>query len=149
MKIAYSYNLQHEISKIVQKHTHIGFVSGGHTGEDLFLAVYNPKGQQPSGHLEASELCEYMCRLSGLPMSLDELTSNIFVRHDVLLAGHSCEIEGENNDAVLVVDGGALKIPANRSFVLKAGEKIPLKSVSVYVPENGFFYISREITGIL
>ena len=149
MKIAYSYNLQHEISKIVQKHTHIGFVSGGHTGEDLFLAVYNPKGQQPSGHLEASELCEYMCRLSGLPMSLDELTSNIFVRHDVLLAGHSCEIEGENNDAVLVVDGGALKIPANRSFVLKAGEKIPLKSVSVYVPENGFFYISKEILGLL
>ena len=61
----------------------------------------------------------------------------------------TCEIEGENNDAVLVVDGGALKIPANRSFVLKAGEKIPLKSVSVYVPENGFFYISREITGLL
>ena len=33
--------------------------------------------------------------------------------------------------------------------VLKAGEKIPLTRVSVYVPENGFFYISKEITGIL
>ena len=149
MKIAYSYNLQHEISKIVQNHTHIGFVSGGHTGEDLFLAVYNPNGQQPSGHLEASELCEYMCRLSGLPMSLDELTSNIYARHDVLLAGHSCEIEGGKNDAVLTVDGGVLRIPANRSFVLKDGKKIPLKSVSVYVPENGYFYISREILDML
>ncbi|MDY5570789.1 MAG: hypothetical protein SPF63_07135, partial [Candidatus Cryptobacteroides sp.] len=118
-------------------------------GEDLFLAVYNPNGQQPSGHLEASELCEYMCRLSGLPMSLDELTSNIYARHDVLLDGHSCEIEGGKNDAVLTVDGGVLRIPANRSFVLKDGKKIPLKSVSVYVPENGYFYISREILDML
>ncbi|MGM9740363.1 MAG: alkaline phosphatase [Candidatus Cryptobacteroides sp.] len=149
MKIAYSYNLQHEISKIVQRHTHIGFVSGGHTGEDLFLAVYNPNGQQPTGHLEAADLNEYMCRLAGLPVSLGELTSNVFVKHDVLLAGHSCSVEGEKNDAVLVVDDGVLRIPANRSYVLKGEEKIPLKSVSVYVPENGFFYISREILGLL
>lgn len=149
MKIAYSYNLQHEISKIVQRHTHIGFVSGGHTGEDLFLAVYNPNGQQPTGHLKAADLCQYMCRLAGLPVSLGELTSNIFVKHDVLLAGHSCSIEGEKKDAVLVVDGGALRIPANRAYVLKGEEKISLKSVSVYVPENGCFYISREILGLL
>ncbi len=149
MKIAYSYNLQHEISKIVQRHTHIGFVSGGHTGEDLFLAVYNPNGQQPTGHLKAADLNEYMCRLAGLPMSLEELTSNIFVRHDVLLAGHSYEVEGEGSGAALVVDGGSLRIPANRSYVLKGEEKIPLKSVSVYVPENGFFYISKEILGLL
>lgn len=149
MKIAYSYNLQNEISKIIQKHTHIGFVSGGHTGEDLFLAVYNPNGQQPTGHLKAADLNEYMCRLAGLPVSLDELTSRIYVKHDVLLAGHSFEVEGEGSEAALVVDGGALRIPANRSYVLKGEEKIPLKSVSVYVPENGFFYISREILGLL
>ena len=149
MKIAYSYNLQNEISKIIQKHTHIGFVSGGHTGEDLFLAVYNPNGQQPSGHLKAADLNEYMCRLAGLPVSLDELTSRIYVKHDVLLAGHSFEVEGEGSEAALVVDGGALRIPANRSYVLKGEEKIPLKSVSVYVPENGFFYISKEILGLL
>ena len=149
MKIAYSYNLQNEISKIIQKHTHIGFVSGGHTGEDLFLAVYNPNGQQPSGHLKAADLNEYMCRLAGLPVSLDELTSRIYVKHDVLLAGHSFEVEGEGSEAALVVDGGALRLPANRSYVLKGEEKIPLKSVSVYVPENGFFYISKEILGLL
>lgn len=149
MKIAYSYNLQNEISKIIQKHTHIGFVSGGHTGEDLFLAVYNPNGQQPTGHLKATDLNEYMCRLAGLPVSLDELTSRIYVKHDVLLAGHSYEVEGEGSEAALVVDGGALRIPANRSYVLKGEEKIPLKSVSVYVPENGFFYISKEILGLL
>ena len=149
MKIAYSYNLQNEISKIIQKHTHIGFVSGGHTGEDLFLAVYNPNGQQPTGHLKAADLNEYMCRLAGLPVSLDELTSRIYVKHDVLLAGHSFEVEGEGSEAALVVDGGALRIPANRSYVLKGEEKIPLKSVSVYVPENGFFYISKEILGLL
>lgn len=149
MKIAYSYNLQNEISKIIQKHTHIGFVSGGHTGEDLFLAVYNPNGQQPTGHLKATDLNDYMCRLAGLPVSLDELTSRIYVKHDVLLAGHSYEVEGEGSEAALVVDGGALRIPANRSYVLKGEEKIQLKSVSVYVPENGFFYISREILGLL
>ena len=67
----------------------------------------------------------------------------------MLLAGHSFEVEGEGSEAALVVDGGALRIPANRSYVLKGEEKIPLKSVSVYVPENGFFYISKEILGLL
>ena len=49
----------------------------------------------------------------------------------------------------IMVDCGALRIPANRSYVLKGEEKLQLKSVSVYVPENGFFYISREILGLL
>ena len=149
MNINYSYNLQAEVARIMAAHTHIGYVSGGHTSEDVFLAVYNPYGQRPEGHIKATELAGYMARLAGLPVSLQELTSSIYVRHDVLLDGHQFEVSGEKDKAVLSIDGGKVRVPANRSYIYVNEEKQPVASLSVFVPQNGNFYISREILNYL
>lgn len=149
MNINYSYNLQAEINRIIASHTHIGYVSGGHTAEDLFLAVYNPNGQCPTGLLRATELTDYMAAVAGLPISLKELTSRIFVRHDVLLEGRDYVVEGKDDKAVLNIGEGRLLVPANRSYVIRDGEKLPLASVSVYIKETGNFFISKEILDYL
>lgn len=146
MKVAFSWNIMSVVTDIVNANTHIGYVSGSHTSEDVFVAVYNPNNQFPVGCIEGTDLAAYMSKVAGLPMTLDELTSEIYVKDEVLLEGHEYTVEGEKKDKVLVVDGGKLRLPANRSYAfLEDGSKVELASVSIYVPKNGKFYISREI----
>lgn len=149
MQIQYSYNLQGVLSDIMKKRSHIGFVSGGHTSEDLFLAIYNPRGERIEGVHEATELADYMCKLIGLPMSLNELTSQIYVDAAVLLEGHTLEVEGDEKHPVLNVDGGKLLLSAHRSYAVKDGEKVQLGSVTVHVRQNGKFYVSEKVLDLL
>lgn len=147
MKVQFSDNLKSVVMDILNAHTHIGYSNGSHTSEDVFLAVYNPNNQRPTGFLESTEMAGYIFDLLGVPGSLKELTSNIYVKSDVLLAGHECVVE-PGKEPVLVVDG-KVRVPANRSYVEKDGKKIQLSSVSVYVPKNKTFYISKEVLGLL
>lgn len=143
MQVSYSANLMSVVTDIVNKNTHLGYVSGSHTGEDVFLAVYNPNGQTPRGWIEGTALAGYMSELLGIKGSLDDLTSEIYVKSDVLLSGHQTNVE-EGREPVLVVDG-KVRIPANRSYIEVDGVRKELSSVSVYIPENKNFYISKEI----
>ncbi len=148
MEVALSRNLKSVVTKILNAHVHFGYASGCHTSEDVFLAVYNPNGQVPMGWIDGTDLADYMYGLLGVKGSLDELTSQIFVKSDVLLAGHETAVEGDKNAPVLVIDG-KVRVPANRSYIEVDGQKKELASVSVYVPKNKNFYISREILNYL
>lgn len=143
MQVSYSANLMSVVTDIVNKNTHLGYVSGSHTGEDVFLAVYNPNDQTPRGWIEGTSLAGYMSELLGIEGTLDDLTSDIYVKSDVLLDGHQTSVE-DGIEPVLVVDG-KVRIPANRSFVEVDGQRKELSSVSVYIPSNKTFYISKEI----
>ena len=155
MKVSFSWNIMSVVTSILNSHTHIGYVSGSHTSEDVFLAVYNPYGQTPSGVIDGTELSGYICAELGLPETLDELTSQIYVRHDVLLKGRDFAVKGADGsdkpgkDPVLSIDGGRITVPANRSYAMKGDTKIPLGSVSVYVPQNGMFYVSGKLLDCL
>ena len=148
MEVALSRNLKSVVTKILNAHVHFGYASGCHTSEDVFLAVYNPNGQVPMGWIDGTDLAGYMYGLLGVKGSLDELTSQIFVKSDVLLAGHETAVEGDKKALVLVIDG-KVRVPANRSYIEVDGQKKELASVSVYVPKNKNFYISREILNYL
>ncbi len=148
MEVALSRNLKSVVTKILNAHVHFGYASGCHTSEDVFLAVYNPDGQVPMGWIDGTDLAGYMYGLLGVKGSLDELTSQIFVKYDVLLAGHETAVEGDKKAPVLVIDG-KVRVPANRSYIEVDGRKKELASVSVYVPKNKNFYISREILNYL
>lgn len=148
MEVALSRNLKSVVTKILNAHVHFGYASGCHTSEDVFLAVYNPNGQVPMGWIDGTHLAGYMYGLLGVKGSLDELTSQIFVKSDVLLAGHETAVEGDKKAPVLVIDG-KVRVPANRSYIEVDGQKKELASVSVYVPKNKNFYISREILNYL
>lgn len=148
MEVALSRNLKSVVTKILNAHVHFGYASGCHTSEDVFLAVYNPNGQVPMGWIDGTDLAGYMYGLLGVKGSLDELTSQIFVKSDVLLAGHETAVEGDKKAPVLVIDG-KVRVPANRSYIEVDGQRKELASVSVYVPMNKTFYISREILNYL
>lgn len=143
MAVSYSENLMKVVTDILNKNTHIGYVSGSHTSEDVYLAVYNPNDQTPLGCIEGTSLAGYMTKLLGVDGTLDNLTSDIYVKSDVLLSGHKTEVS-DDREPILTVDG-KVNIYANRSYIDVNGERKELASVSVYVPKNKTFYISKEI----
>lgn len=51
------------MAHIITSRTCFGFTTGGHTGEEVFLAAYHPQGTLPLGMNTNIELNEYLCNL--------------------------------------------------------------------------------------
>lgn len=152
----YSGSLTSFLAKLITAKTCFGFTTGGHTGEEVFLAAYHPQGSLPAGNLTNVELNRYLCAVLGLPEGLDELSNRIFVRHTEVFRDYTCEIvpaDDEKSFPALVV-----KDKKNRnkqltvtpfSNIVKAGRRadteIRLNSVVVYVDANNTFYLPADL----
>jgi alkaline phosphatase len=84
----------------LKKPQYIGFTTGGHTGEDVFLAVYHPDNNRPTGVVQNTAINRYLQDLLGIP-SLDALSEKQFVIDTVALAG----LRWEYFDEVKMVPG--------------------------------------------
>ena len=154
MQVSSSSNLQSVICGIYTTRTHIGFTSGNHTGEDVFLAVYNPRGERPLGMLTNTQLNDYVCRELGFPSrtELEKLTGEIYVSHLQLFDGCGLEVvPGEEYPTLFVrKDGRQLRIPAFQSRVYYcendgAEREVSTPCPAVYMVENGQFYLDRSL----
>lgn len=153
-KSLYSGFLNSFISKLLTSKTCFGFTTGGHTGEEVFLAAYHPQGTIPLGMHTNIELNDYLCRLFGLDRDkLDELTSAHFARHQDVFKGYTTEIipaKDEKGFPTLVVKNKKkqLNIKPFTNIVTegkKADKEIRLNSVIVYVDENNTFYLPESL----
>ena len=154
MEVANSWNLQNVICGIFTSRTHIGFTSGNHTGEDVYLAVYNPRGERPSGIITNTELNDYICKELGFPSRqvLVELSDKLYASHLQVFDG--CELEvvpGDDYPTLFVrKDGRQLRIPAYHSecyFSETEGEERIVHTLCpvVYMQENGQFYLDTSL----
>lgn len=143
-------NLQYTIAKIITSRTYIGFTTHGHTGEDVFLAVYHPRNGQPQGMLTGVELNSYVKKQMGLDEnSLDELTDRIFAPHQDVFAGADYRIENLGGlDATLIVNG-SIRIPAYMNKIFVDGRLIEIESTAIYSSANETFYIPRELAKLI
>ena len=136
-------------SKILANRTYIGFTTTGHTGEDVFLAMYHPKNTVLRGVVDAREINRYLCEVMQLT-SLDSLTAEKFIIDSVLLKEFIWKItdnpvKGKKNTdhygKIEITKGGKTKsravIIGNSDYVtIITGEKqkeIPLHSLCPYV----------------
>ena len=151
MNVSLEPSLSAQINKILTDHTHIGFVSGNHTGEDVFYAIYNPNDQQPHGLIKNIELNRYMRAVLGLPEPLETLSDELYVKHSDLFAEGSYEtVEGEDGPELRVTAGTrVLRIPSNRSFVYVDDVRKELASVVPYIRETGNFYCPKNILDLV
>jgi alkaline phosphatase len=143
------------VSKWMTSKTCIGFTTSGHTGEDVFLAVYHPQQTLPVGMNTNIELNAYLCALFGLERNnLDELTSQQFAPHTEVFKNHKYEIiQRPDAPPLLVVKGKKkqqLLITPNTSIVRHTNGKvanpdIALPSVIIYVDKNNTFYLPRQL----
>ena len=155
MQVSNSWSLMRVVSGIYRSRSHITTVGGDHTGEDVFLGVYNPRGQRPAGVISNVQLNEYMCRVLGLRGGHDalvELTDELFAPQDKVFWGYDCSIETGGEVPVLVVKGASaeLRIPAYHNVVYRSladgkADSLRTKAPTYYDPERGRFYLDRSL----
>lgn len=157
----YSGNLTGLMAHIITSRTCFGFTTGGHTGEEVFLAAYHPQGSLPIGMNTNIEINEYLCNLFGLTHdNLEALTAENFVPHTQVFEGYDCQIvpaADEKGSPSLVVKNKKNKKKqlsiAPFTNVVKVGKKaqeeVRLHSVVVYVDKNNTFYVPKQLADLL
>lgn len=150
MEVSKSLNLRSEIIKIMNSRTYWGFTSGGHTGEEVFLAAYHPKGDVPMGMNTNIDIFKYLYSVSGLQTPIDKMTEKIFAKHTDVFKGQGIIINIDKKDPefpVLVVKKGkkTLEIPAYKSIAYLNKSQFDLGSVTVYVDKNDTFYLPADL----
>ncbi len=153
----YSGSLTSFMAQLMTSKTCFGFTTGGHTGEDVFLAAYHPEGTLPMGMLSNVELNEYLCNLNSMSkQTLDELTATHFAPHQEVFEGFYVEIIPSKEDKGLPTL--VVKNPKNKqkqltispfTNIVKVGKKgeeeVQLNSVIVYVDKNNTFYLPEKL----
>ena len=146
------------VISVINARTFIGFTTGGHTGEDVFLATYHPQGQVLTGTAINTDVNRYMCELLGVG-NLADLTKKYFAGHKKLFPENAYSIiwDKKNKDEpTLTITSNAtkkvLRVKAfeNQVFVGKSikdknMQRIPMETVAVYVDKNEEFYLPAEL----
>ncbi len=141
------------VAKILDSRTCFGFTTGGHTGEEVFLAVYDPTPNRIAGFKTNQEINTYLRQSLGLQQSLEELTGEYFAKHTDVFRNYTCTIiDPEKKDSPkLEVKNKKkkLEIYPNTNLVLLNGKEVKLNSVVVYVDKNNTFYLPVSLRNLL
>lgn len=139
-------NLISSIARIMKSRTHFEFISGSHTGEDVFLAAYHPQGDIPNGFNTNIDVNHYLCDLVGLDKTLAEYTGEIFAKHTDVFNGYKYTITTGDNPTLRVKKGKKeLVIPAFKSVGYLNNQPFDMGSVVVYIDKNDTFYVPKNL----
>lgn len=144
-ELSNSRNIEWVLADIMNSRTPFDFTTGGHTGEEVILAVYHPQNHVPMGMNLNVELNRYLCDVVGLQRPLDDITEEIFAKHTDVFAGMDYWINTSGDFPVLSVKKGKkqLVVPAFGSVATLDKEIFDLGSVTVYIDKNDTFYIPK------
>lgn len=136
-----------ELTSEINKKGKLGFTTYGHTGEDVFLAVYSPGPSLPRGLQTNVDMHRYMVKTLGLEGKLDSLTKANYSPHTEVFKGSKFFIDTTKSHASLRVVNkkNVLEAQANHTYVIRNGKKIELPSAVIYAKENGVFYLPLEL----
>lgn len=146
-------NLIKPIAKIITARTYVGFTTNGHTGEDVFLAVY-PTGTSLHGVVGSDDINRFFSKqlaVSGIPINLNDSTAKYFSKHTEVLKGYDFKISGfdkaSKTGAILEARKGntVITIPSNKNEIIINGVMKSLKSVVIYDDINQVFYLPSTI----
>ncbi len=148
-KVAYSQTLMQSIIEIFKNRLPFGFTTGGHTGEEVLLSIYNPNNERLMGNVDNSDVHNYLYKISGLKKTMKQITGELFAKHTDVLKDFSYKIEEKKSFEypILIVDieGEKVEIPAYSSVVFVDKKPIQLNSVVVYMDKNKTFYLPKNI----
>ncbi len=136
-------------SSIITSRTYIGFTTYGHTGEDVFLSIYDPTNNRPTGLVKNDELNKYLCKTFN-NVNLDSLTDVYYVPHYKVFNSELWSIDSTNKENIVLKvksKKNRLEIPANKNIVIVNGKEIQFPTLMIY---NGiYFYIPKELSRYL
>jgi alkaline phosphatase len=142
------------ITEILNSRTCFGFTTGGHTGEEVFLAVYAPESSfRPTGFITNIELNKYMSDILAIG-NLKEHTADYFAKHTEVFKDYKWKINTDNKDfPVLEVESAGKKknkliVNPYSNIALLNGQEIRLNSIVVYVDKTNTFYLPKSLREI-
>lgn len=141
------------LSQVIYGRTYFGFTTFGHTAEDVFTAMYHPKGREMKGVHTNIELHQYIRKQMGLADdALEQLTRDNFADYREVFEGFTCSIDSlgpyeyrltvKNKKKTLVADSFTNYVTVNK-------QKQELASVIIYFPINKTFYLPKELRNLL
>lgn len=150
----YSGSLETFISHLFADHTSIGFTTGGHTGEEVFLACYNPNGQPLGGAVQNTDVNHYLMRLLDADIDLRMLTDEIFVPHTQVFEGYQYQLDSDSHVLTVKSKRHTLTIAPNTNIItIDAGKKksrqVELNSVMPFMKVNNTLYLPRSASQYL
>ena len=146
-QVSNSNNMTHNITVMLNERMPFGFTTGGHTGEEVFLAVYHPQGDVLKGNVRNTDVHQYLYKVTGLKKPMNQITSEIFAKHTDVFKGLKYSIVQGKDFPKLVIKNKrkTLEIPAYSSVATLNGVPFDLGSVVVYVDKNNTFYLPKNL----
>lgn len=146
-------SLSSYIASIYRERMKLGFTTGGHTGEETFLAVYAPTQEQRLMGVNSNiELHNYMHQLLGMNQSMIDLSKEYFVPHGQLFKGMKYEMKGDTpTEMVLKVKHKrhTLIVKPFTTIVEIDGKKVELPISTVFSDKTGQIYLPKSILEFL
>lgn len=146
--------VKNAIRNIFSKKIHIGFTTTGHTGEDVFLAMYHPQGNTLKGVVHNTHINEYMQQAFGV--TLADSTKKYFCGHKTLFPekDYSCILDDKSEIPTLsITSKKTKKVLFLKAFdnqaVLNKKTMVPSNTVFVYSSKNNEFYIPRSLKDVI
>jgi alkaline phosphatase len=145
-------SIKKTLAEILNSRTCFGFTTTGHTGEEVFLAVYAPENSfRPTGFITNIELNKYMTDILQIG-NLKEHTAGYFAKHTEVFKDYKWKINAVNKDfPVLEVEHGKknkLTVNPCSNIAILNGKEIRLNSVVVYVDKTNTFYLPKSLSNI-
>lgn len=147
----YGSDLKKIVAGILDQNTCFGFTTGGHTGEEVFLAVYDPTPNRLMGHHNNIQLNHYLRNSLNLNQSLESLTRTYFAKHTEVFRDFKYTVNEKDGIPVLEVKNkkNKLEIVPNTNIVRYNKKDIKLESVVIYVDKNDTFYLPESLRELM
>lgn len=147
MEIGATRNLQCAVAKILSSHVIMSYSSSRHTGEDVFYAIYNPRGQRPEGYIENVDMNAYLCSLMGFRKSMEEYSDEYFAKAAEIFpdAAETADSYGDPALEVTLTDGRKAVFSSGSSFVNVDGKTVDMGVPVVYIVKNRTFWLPRDV----
>ncbi|QTL50676.1 alkaline phosphatase [Priestia aryabhattai] len=126
------------LSKLLANRANLGFTTGGHTGEDVFLYSYGVN--RPTGHFDNTDIAKHMAK--SMNINLNELTNELFIEANKAFKGSNVAVDSKDkNNPVLIVTNNkrTVRFPVNKNIAIVNGKEIQMDSVVVQDKKNRFF----------
>ncbi|WP_043932617.1 alkaline phosphatase [Bacillus sp. EB01] len=142
-----SKTLQADMVKMLANRANIGFTTGGHTGEDVFLYAYGPS--KPYGLIDNTDIAKTMAKFMGF--DLKKTTDKLFVnaRESFENKGYTTRIDvTDKNNPVFIAEkqNKKIEIPVNKNIAnVTQNKKTFTKTLDGVTVYNGKdFYVSQN-----
>ena len=144
------YGLAAIIGPILSRSAYLGWTTDGHTGEDVPLAIFHPRGYRLTGVVQNTAVAWYIDEILNLKLAewnkrLYLSAANAFAQKGAIATIE----EAQPGNLVLVVRKGkqVLRLPANKNQADLNGRAVVLRSLVVY---NGkVFFVPREALDLI